>query len=66
MQNLDAIFTMYATFQLQEDATNYLYVKMMGGKLKLKEGVIPHIFPGNEEQVSQEDLLRLLEENLSG
>uniref|UniRef100_A0A0P4W6N1 Integrase zinc-binding domain-containing protein n=1 Tax=Scylla olivacea TaxID=85551 RepID=A0A0P4W6N1_SCYOL len=50
--------------QLEEDTTNYLYTKMMGGKLTIKKGVVPHIFHCHEEHLPQKDIIKLLEENL--
>ncbi|XP_063873326.1 uncharacterized protein LOC135107418 isoform X1 [Scylla paramamosain] len=52
-------------FNLEEDTTNYLYTKMMGGKLTIKKGVVPHIFHCHEEYLPQEDIIKLLKENLS-
>lgn len=35
-------------FQLENDVANYMYVKLMGGKIVLKEDVVPHKFACQE------------------
>ena len=36
--------TMWISFQLEDDALNFTRFKMMGGRLLLKKGVLPHRF----------------------